>query len=106
MKDQLLIESLQKDLGITLKKDDRFENIRASLVAHISTLINSDFNQLVSLLYRIDVNEGKLRTVLHDTPGQDAAELITDMIIDRQLQKLQSRKDSTNNDKIADDERW
>ena len=106
MKDQLLIDSLEKDLGIVLKKDDSFEKIHATLVAHISELINSDFHQLVSLLYRIDVNEEKLRTILHDTPGQDAAELIADMIIERQIQKTQSRKDSTTNDEIPDDEKW
>lgn len=54
---------------------------------YIRHLILHDFNKLIQLLYRVDVDETKLKTLLKDSK-EDAAELIARMIIDRQIKKI------------------
>ena len=76
------------------------------LIAHINALINQDFEKLVFLLYRIDVNESKMRYLLDQREGENAAGLIADLIIERQLQKIKSRKESKSNSDIPDEEKW
>ncbi len=63
--------------------------------AYINNLIKSDFEQLVQLLYRIDVDERKLKKLLSDQPHVDAGELIATLIIDRQVQKIKSRQENS-----------
>lgn len=78
-----------------------------ALAQHINQLIQHGFERLVHLLYRIDVDEKKLKTVLQNNSGHDAGMLIAELIINRQLQKIQSRNRFTNNnDAIPEDEKW
>ena len=101
-----LISDINQSLEISLPDIISPEELRQKLALHINHLINHDFEKLVSLLYRIDVNENKLRQVLDQGKGENAAGLIADLIIERQLQKIKSRKDSKNNNAIPDDEKW
>ncbi len=57
----------------------------------IDYLIQTDFNKLVHILYRLDISEKKLSQMLKDLPVIDSAEIIARMIIDRQREKLRSR---------------
>ena len=92
-----------KDLG--LAADKPYD--RQLLVAQIEKMLQHDFEKLVSLLYRIDVDETKLRLLLKQRAGQDSAEVITDLIIERQLQKIKSREEyrGTSNN-ISEEEKW
>lgn len=73
---------------------------------YINELIVKDFEYLVSLLYRIDVDENKLRSILEDHPREDAADTIASLIIERQIQKIQSRKKFTRPGTEGDEETW
>ena len=86
--------------------DNPSEEIRNQLISYINELINVDFNSLVQLLYRIDVNEKELKHLLQNSPFVDAAPLIADLIISRQLQKIQTKKNFTNKEKPGDDDSW
>ncbi len=79
---------------------------RASLVDAINHLIVHDFEQLVSLLYRIDVNEAKIKLLLQNNPDTNAAELMADAIIDRLAEKERSRAAFKQPPPNDDDERW
>ncbi len=70
----------------------RTDELYQRLAAYINELITNDFEKLVQLLYRIDVNEAKLKMLLQSSPHEDAAKLIADLIIERQMQKIKSRK--------------
>lgn len=73
----------------------------------VSQLINEDFDGLLQLLYRVDVSESKLRGMLQQLPGHDAAEIIANLLLERQLQKIKSRRENVQRDEnIPDDERW
>ena len=78
---------------------------KAHLVYLINELILHDFNALVQLLYRIDVDEKKLKKTLSNNPVGDAASIIADLIIERQIQKVKS-KNSFQQDHTSDDELW
>lgn len=53
------------------------------LAQRINDLIKNDFPKLIQLLYRIDVQEQKLKTILRTHPNEDAGQLIASMIIER-----------------------
>ena len=81
--------------------------IRNQLISLINELINSDFHALVQLLYRIDVDEKKIRLYLNQKTGEDSASVIADLIIERQLQKIAIRKKfSEKNHQQNGEEKW
>lgn len=73
-------------------KENPSEEIISQLNFLINELINEDFQALVQLLYRIDVNEEQLKNLLKQNGMADAAPLIAELIIRRQLQKIESKK--------------
>lgn len=100
-------EILLQQLEAVKEKNDISDNLRQKLSEYINELINTDFEKLVQLLYRLDIDEKKLKKVLHDNPGHNAAEMISDLIIERQLQKIQSRQQfSQRKDDIDENEKW
>lgn len=70
---------------------DPVSMLEEQLAAQINYLIEKDFNRLLNLLYRIDVSEDKIKKALLDNTDP-AGELIAQLIIERQLQKITSRK--------------
>jgi len=66
--------------------------IREQLISLVNELINTDFDALVQLLYRIDVDEKKLKQLLQQYAGSASASIIADLIISRQLQKIATKK--------------
>ena len=84
----------------------------SSLVQRINFLIIHDFERLVSILYRLDVDESKVKLILKNTQrdlsnNSDPGLLISKLIIERQLQKLRTRNEYREQKKSSDDnERW
>ena len=77
------------------------------LADKMNQLIRDDFNHLVQVLYRIDVNETKLKQVLKDNPNEDAGKIIARLIIERQQQKMISRNSFKKPDENIDEaEKW
>lgn len=98
--------ALEHQLSLLKDSDDLPAN-KLKLQLAINELINSDFNQLLQLLYRLDVSEKKIKTVLELNQGTDSAPLITDLIIERQIQKIKSRREfKQRDDTISDEEKW
>lgn len=73
-----------------------FSDQRLLLIKAIDTLIHQDFNKLLNILYRIDVDENKLKYALYESV-LPAAETIADLIIERQQQKIRFREMYRNN---------
>ncbi|MBS1919927.1 MAG: hypothetical protein JST17_06725 [Bacteroidetes bacterium] len=107
MDNTTLIQSLNKELELELPEKISFEEIKKELSSIINNLIQSDFQRLVFLLYRIDVNETKLKKLLKEHPEENAGNIITELIIERQQQKIKSRQQFNQQDEnISDDEKW
>lgn len=72
--------------------EERFTAIRNILMRRIEELAEKDMEKLLFVLYRIDVNEKKLYTVMQQTPPEQFSSTIADLIIERQLQKIKTRQ--------------
>ena len=81
------------------------EGFRIQLTAAIEELIRSDFPRLIHILYRLDVDEDKLKKELKNNHVSQA-EVICNMIIERQLQKLEAKKKFGGNENISEEEKW
>jgi hypothetical protein len=103
---QELVQHINQSLGIALQETANLNELQEKLTVHINHLINTDFDKLVYYLYRIDVNEQKMRSLLTQTAGENAASTIAALIIERQLQKIESRNQHKADPSIPDDEKW
>ena len=105
MNEQQMIVDVAKELGVTIPADDSSE-IRQLIVNFLNKLLLTDFEKLISILYRADVNENKLKQVLKENPNTDAGVIIADLIFERQAQKIKSRQEFRRDSTISDEESW
>jgi len=105
MKDEQVLQEVSKELGVIVK--DHLINHQL-LAEKINELITHDFQKLVSILYRMDVSEMKLKQLLKENAGTDAGSIIADLMIERQEQKIKSRQQFKNrhDENSSDDEKW
>ena len=104
MKNEQVLEEVSKELEVIVKDCPITKQV---LIEKINELINNDFQKLVSILYRIDVSEPKLKQLLNENPGTNAAIIIADLMIERQTEKIRSRQQFNKRDEnISDDEKW
>lgn len=76
------------------------------MIARINELIQTDFHQLVSILYRLDVSEEKLKRLLQEQPAEDAATLIAALIVQRQAEKIKSRSEFRQDPPANEEDAW
>ena len=107
MKKDEPVNEVARALGIIALKDDQAELNRKKLADKINELISTDLQQLIAVLYRMDVSENKLRSLLKENPGTDAGLMIADLMIERQAQKIRSRQQfRQRDDNIDENEKW
>lgn len=75
---------------------DDFSAIKAWLIKEIEYLLHSNMERLMWILYRIDIDERKLKLLLENDNETPPAEIIANAIIKRQIEKYHSRKASRN----------
>ncbi len=80
--------------------------LTAALAEHINYLINTNFEKLVNILYRIDVNENKLKELLSKSHEENTATIIAKAVIKRQLQKIKLREQYGSAANNSDEEKW
>ncbi|TAN20999.1 MAG: hypothetical protein EPN37_00915 [Chitinophagaceae bacterium] len=109
-KDRLLeVLEEETDLRFSLPLNGviAYRQIAEKLAAHIRFLLDKDFNQVIYILYRVDVPEQKVTEMLHNHPEQDAGSMIAGLILERTLQKIHTRQQFNNSHgNIPDDEKW
>ncbi|MBO9659993.1 MAG: hypothetical protein J7527_14330 [Chitinophagaceae bacterium] len=93
-------------LGLSKRKNEYSAQLKA-LEEEVNRLLLHDFDRLIAILYRVDVNEHKLKLLLKERPDEDAARLISSLLIERQAQKIKTR-DQFNSSQtgIDENERW
>ena len=96
-----LLQQLTKEADV-FKKDALLQQ----LTDCINYLLLHDFAALVQILYRVDVSEQKLKTLLQQQPQKDAAVIIAHLLLERQEEKKKSKESSRFNDDIPEDEKW
>ncbi|MEJ7589393.1 MAG: hypothetical protein WKI04_17710 [Ferruginibacter sp.] len=107
MKNKELVQEINKNISGALPDEISLDELTIQLSTFINQLIQNDFQRLIILLYRIDVNESKLKQLLQQYPGEDAGRIIAGLIIERQLQKIKTRKQFKQQaDDITGEEKW
>lgn len=107
MENAELIRLLNKELAIDFPEQESYSEIHTQLATYINQLIKNDFEKLVTCLYRIDVNEQKLKLLLKQFPKEDAGNIIASLILERQEQKTKAREQfSQQNNKFTEEEKW
>ncbi len=100
------IKEVANELGITILENN-FQVNRQALINRINELIQTDFQKLILILYRVDVNEDKLRYFIKENSEENAASIIADLLIERQAQKIIFRKQFGKRDNdIDENEKW
>lgn len=61
------------------------------LSAHIVYMLQHEMEKLLHILYRIDVNEKKVKAVFAQDKASDIAPALAVLILDRELEKAHSR---------------
>lgn len=107
MENTELIQLVNEEMAINLPEQISFNEIREQLGQCINDLIVNDFQKLVSVLYRIDISESRLKRLLLEENHEDAGKVIADLIIQRQLEKIKTRQQFKQpNENIDESEKW
>ncbi|MFT3846362.1 MAG: hypothetical protein QM725_15000 [Lacibacter sp.] len=106
MQNDELITSVNNELALELPVSISMDQLKEQLIVYINDLINHDFEKLIYYLYRIDVHEEKIKKMLLQHEGENAADIIAQLIIDRQLQKINFRKEFQSPSQESDEEKW
>jgi hypothetical protein len=102
-----IAEEIGSKIGLPLPQYHDEKLLLQQLAERINHLIVHDFGYLVSLLYRLDISEKKLKQLLAENETADAGMLIAEMIVQRQAEKINSRRQFKQNDSaISDEEKW
>lgn len=109
------INELQKLLVYFLDENEALATSRDMLLQMLSnkvtSLIEHDFNALLSLLYRLDVDEKKINFALNEQVDRNAGDIIAEIILAREEKKLEWRKKIKENNPFSntfddENERW
>jgi hypothetical protein len=107
--EQQLQQDVIQQTGLQLVPGINADLFIKKLAEYINGLINYDFNKLIAILYRLDVNEKKLRQLLALQQGSadNAGALIAKLIVERQLEKIKLRKKFKQTDSaISEEDKW
>jgi hypothetical protein len=101
------IENIMRGmLDVEVSKKYTYDQLIAMLAVHINQLLQTNFEQLVNLLYRIDVSEKKLKQLLSGFPKEDAGNIIAALIVERQMEKINSRNRYKTDGNFEGEEKW
>ena len=107
MENAELINLLNKEMSIDIAEKISYSELHSQLSTYINMLIKDDFDKLITYLYRIDVNEQKLKLLLQQNADEDAGNIIATLIIERQQQKIKTRQQFSQQDNdFNEEEKW
>ena len=92
METTALLQDLNQHYELGLRDVPTIGELETALAERVNEMIQKDFSTLVQLLYRIDVDETRLRGLLRTGAGEDAGRIIAKLIIERQWQKIETRR--------------
>ena len=94
-----VVEQIKKDFNwfnfeitFTGNSISPYQELFNQILPLIDELLNDDYPKLLAMLYRIDLDEEFLNRKLKELSTSDTDEVITDLIIKRELQKVVIRQ--------------
>lgn len=103
---------IQKDLQRIFENEisvcNSLQAFEEKLAALINRMIEDNFEKLISILYRVDVSEQKLKHELQQHTETTAGQTIAKLLIERQIQKVNALKQNSSLHKSfeTDEEKW
>lgn len=85
-----LVQGLER--YIELEYTANMEDLEQYLTAEIVYMLQYEMEKLLSLLYRMDVKEQYVKAAFAQNDPKQIAPLLAKQIINRELQKIESRK--------------
>ncbi len=87
---QVIKDFNQFGLEVDLPEDIRYAYpvLFKQLHLHITELMNSNITKLYGLLYRIDIHENTIRKKSKEQAENELSEIITALILERELKKV------------------
>src|SRR5436190_24222352 len=100
------VQAIALQFDLPIKPGDFAANTNL-LAVRINELIEHHFQRLISILYRLDVPEEKLKRLLKENKDQDAGFIIANLIVERHEEKIKSREQFSKRDPgIDENEKW
>lgn len=91
-------ETISKDFNkagissiISSQEFDNLSQLKKYLTEKITELLDTNYEKLINILYRIDVNEDKLNELFGSKNRDFIPARLSELIIERQLQKIKIR---------------
>ncbi|MBB6501866.1 hypothetical protein [Pedobacter cryoconitis] len=87
-------KALSRLIGNDFELEDELSvvQLREKMVYAFSWLLDNDISKMMNILYRTDVDEERLKSLLISKSELPSAEVIADEYIRRQMQKIETRK--------------
>jgi hypothetical protein len=85
-------------MAFDLNHQDDHKRFREALRERVLDWLNHDFDKLRRVLYRIDVSEAAARAAFDALEAPLVADRLTDLLIEREMQKIKTRNTSNTND--------
>ncbi len=102
----LIIQDLN-GYGLELREGLTPAALESLLAEKFNSMILEDFSALVQFLYRMDISETRLQHLLKENAGEAAGKIIAQLVIERQFQKIETRRQfPTGDNTFSDEERW
>lgn len=76
-----------KDFPASATMDD----VKKKLAAIIRYLIDKDINRLLTIFYRIDLEEEKVKQILAISPVGEISSRLAELVIQREMEKVKTR---------------
>ena len=91
--DDELSELMETKIEPTQLDDDQAdEKLIEFMTGRIEALMATQFESLMSMMYRLDVNEGKIRKALDPANPENPARSLARLIVQRQKQRMATRQ--------------
>lgn len=92
------LTALTRSLGVepdaALERADRLtlDDVRRFVAEHVARLLDRNPSLLMHVLYRVDVAERDVQRVFDESGADEIAPRLADLLVERQLQKLRTRR--------------
>ena len=107
MDNEELVKEININLPIAAAPGISLDELQQLVATYVNGLIQKDFQRLIYVLYRVDVSESKLKQLLKENPAANAGDIIAGLIIERQMQKIKTRRlFSKPNNEFDEEEKW
>ena len=89
---QLLSADFSMDEDHFLILQDGNRELREKVKSVIDHFLQSDFEKLLHIMYRLDIDESLFKAVISGTYGNDVSGKLADIVLERELKKMETRK--------------